>query len=90
VLQLFWNWHNGASNNRLSGRNAIHVPTHHPTARPPPRTLATAATRPGRPRWQHLTAEVQQPLLNLLTRMLQQQLAIPNPADESEVADDAR
>ena len=91
MLQLFWNWHSGASNGHLSGRNAIHVPTHEPTASTPPRTPATAATRePARPRWQQLTPEVRQPLMDLLTRMLQQHLAAPNPSAESEVADDTR
>ena len=89
MLRLFWNWHAGASNVWLSGRNANYVPTQAATPRAPPRPPATPAPGdPALPRWQHLTPQVQQPMLAVLTRMLQQHLAAAtNPR---EVANESR
>ena len=42
------------------------------------------------PRWQQLTADIRQPVVAVLTRMLQQHLATANPSDAREVADECR
>jgi len=89
VLRLSWNWHDGASNVWLSGRIANHVPTQAATTSAPPPTPTAAPDDPTRPRWQHLTPAVQQTVLALLTRMLQQHLPAASATDPKEVADDS-
>jgi hypothetical protein len=42
-----------------------------------------------RPRWQHLAPAVQQPLLDVLTHMLQQHLLVPMASGAGEVANES-
>jgi hypothetical protein len=66
------------------------MPNHVPQlSSAPPRPLATtASSNTALPGWQQLTDEVRQPLVALLTQMLQQHLPVPKDADVREVTDD--
>jgi hypothetical protein len=66
---------------------ANHVPTQTATPSAPPHPLPSANPTP---RWQQLTPELQQPLLALLTRMLQQHLSTACPDRAKGVADERR
>jgi hypothetical protein len=50
----------------------------------------TTANDPARPRWQHLTPEVLQPLFALLSRMIQQNLPGRAASAAREVANECR
>ncbi len=70
---------------------ANHVPTRaSTTSTPPPLPLTAAASDPAMPCWQHLLPEVRQPVVALLTRMLQQHLPAANATAAREVADECR
>jgi hypothetical protein len=64
------------------------VPT--PIRAPPRLPLTATPFDSALPHWHHLTPQVQQPVVALLMRMLQQHLLAPRRSDAREVADESR